>query len=97
MKAAEAFNRKLDGIRLLDPDSARVEVIPCSVYYLRGVATRRILDDMEFDDEDGEEEEYAVIVEPRIFNKFEKWNSNNGVSLLPDNWHEVVSTRTLST
>mmetsp|Transcript_1147 Transcript_1147/g.2960 ORF Transcript_1147/g.2960 Transcript_1147/m.2960 type:complete len:138 (+) Transcript_1147:1262-1675(+) len=61
-KCAEAFNRKLDSIAVLDPDTARVSILPCSVYYLRTEERGGI----------------AVIVEPRFFGKFQKWNSNNG-------------------
>lgn len=33
-KAAQEFNDKLNGIRRLDPDTARVSFLDCSVYYL---------------------------------------------------------------
>ncbi len=61
---AEAFNKKLDSISTLDPQTPRVSFINCSVYYL----------------EDDQRGEFAVIVEPKLEGKFEKWNNNNGVS-----------------
>lgn len=33
-KAAQEFNEKLDGIKRLDPETARVSFLDCSVYYL---------------------------------------------------------------
>lgn len=63
-KAARSFNSKMDSIVTLDPDTARVSFLPCSVYYLN----------------DKEKGKYAVVVEQRLFGKFQKWNSNNGVS-----------------
>lgn len=33
-KAAQAFNAKLNEIRRLDPDTARVSFLDCSIYYL---------------------------------------------------------------
>uniref|UniRef100_A0A7S3V8N3 Alpha-type protein kinase domain-containing protein n=1 Tax=Chaetoceros debilis TaxID=122233 RepID=A0A7S3V8N3_9STRA len=59
---AKAFNQKLDSIPNLDLDTARVSFIDCCVYYLNH-KTRG---------------QFAVIVEPRLDGKFEKWNNNNG-------------------
>jgi hypothetical protein len=61
---AEAFNKKLDSISTLDPQTPRVSFINCCVYYIS-------------DDEHGEK---SVIVEPKLDGNFEKWNNNNGVS-----------------
>lgn len=59
---AKAFNKKLDSIATLDPETPRVCFIDCCVYYLacekRG--------------------EFSVIVEPKLEGDFEKWNNNNG-------------------
>jgi hypothetical protein len=65
-KTAEAFNAKLDTIQNLDSETARVSVLPCSVYYVN---------------EPSRGGRIPYIVEPRIPPEdFEKWNSNNGVS-----------------
>ena len=63
-KAAEAFNAKMDSIRTLDSDTARVWFLPCSVYYLK----------------DPKKGDMVIGVEHRLFGNFQKWNSNNGVS-----------------
>lgn len=63
-KAAAAFNAKLDSIKLLDADTARVAFLPCSVYCVS----------------DPENGKLALGVERRLFGQFQKWNSNNGVS-----------------
>jgi hypothetical protein len=64
-KAAVAFNEKLDGIAFLDDDTARVAFLDCSVYYMS----------------DPEKGEHSVIVERRLDGHFQKWNTNNGVSI----------------
>eukprot|EP00978_Attheya_sp_CCMP212_P000899 scaffold1948_cov52-Attheya_sp.AAC.2 len=61
-KAAVAFNENLDGITLLDDDTARVAFLDCSVYYMS----------------DPEKGEHSVIVERRLDGNFQKWNTNNG-------------------
>lgn len=65
-KVADAFNAKLDSIKTLDEDTARVSFLPCSVYVLtdpnKGVLTAH--------------------VERRLFGAFQKWNNNNGVRTL---------------
>lgn len=58
---AEAFNRKLDSFPSLDPDTVRVSFIDCYVYYLT----------------DRTHGESAVVVEPKLEGRFEKWNNNN--------------------
>lgn len=58
---AEAFNRKLDSFPSLDPDTVRVSFIDCYVYYLT----------------DRAHGESAVVVEPKLEGRFEKWNNNN--------------------
>ena len=63
---AEAFNDKLDSIPNLDPDTPRVSFIDCCVYYLT----------------DAKRGQFSVIVEPKLEGRFEKWNNNNGVSLI---------------
>jgi hypothetical protein len=63
-KAADAFNAKLDSIKRLDADTARVAFLPCSMYCVT----------------DPEMGKHALGVERRLFGKFQKWNSNNGVS-----------------
>jgi hypothetical protein len=68
-QVASAFNYKLDSVVKLDPDTARVDFLPCSVYWLR--SNDKVL---------------KVIVEPRLFGKFQKWNSNNG-------WTKQISPR----
>jgi Alpha-kinase family len=90
---ANAFNQKLDSIRLLDPDTARVEFVRCSVYYLRDENNTTGANNTENNTDTTDirnatdEEEYAVIVEPRLFGKFQKWNSNAGVR----KWSRFVS------
>ena len=64
-KLAELFNSKLDAIPKLDPQTARVEFLACSVYTLKDAKAGI---------------SHSVLVEPRLFGKFQKWNSNNGVS-----------------
>lgn len=61
-ECAEAFNRKLDSFPSLDPDTVRVSFIDCYVYYLN----------------DRNHGESAVVVEPKLEGRFEKWNNNNG-------------------
>lgn len=63
-KVADAFNAKLDSIPRLDPDTVRVSFLPCSVYRIN----------------DREKGVHVLGVENRLFGRFEKWNSNNGVS-----------------
>lgn len=63
-KAAHAFNAKLDSIPRLDSDTVRVSFLPCSIYRIN----------------DPEKGVHALGVERRLFGRFEKWNSNNGVS-----------------
>eukprot|EP00957_Ditylum_brightwellii_P150154 11434391-Ditylum_brightwellii.AAC.1 len=60
--AARAFNDKMNEIPALDPETARVSFLDCSVYYLTNE----------------NDEESAVIVERKLEGKFRKWNSNNG-------------------
>ena len=61
-KIASAYNQRLDSIRRLDSDTPRIEFVPCSVYRIQH--------------HDGTA--LAYVVEPRLFGKFSKWNSNNG-------------------
>ena len=63
-KTEKAFNAKLDTIPNLVSDTARVSFLPCSVYYLNHPT----------------EGLKPYIVERKITEDFEKWNSNNGVS-----------------
>ncbi len=60
--AAMEFNKKLDSIASLDPDTARVNFLNCSIYYLNHPTKG----------------EFSVIVEDKLDGKFEKWNNNNG-------------------
>lgn len=64
-RAADAFNAKLDSIQRLDPDTVRVSFLPCSMYIVN----------------DPEKGRHAIGVERRLFGYFQKWNSNNGVSI----------------
>jgi len=61
-KTEKAFNAKLDTIPNLVSDTARVSFLPCSVYYLNHPT----------------EGLKPYIVERKITEDFEKWNSNNG-------------------
>ena len=65
-KYAIEFNSKLDTIHNLDPETARVSFLDCSIYYLN--------------EPNGEER--AVVVERRLQKTFKKWNNNNGVSFI---------------
>lgn len=61
---AEAFNAKLDAMPNLDPFTARVSFVNCSVYYIDDKVMGKI----------------AVLVEPKLDpTKFKKWNNNYGV------------------
>jgi len=60
--AAQSFNKKLDDIFNLDPDTARVKFLDCSIYYLTH----------------SQKGEFAVIVERKLEGSFQKWNNNNG-------------------
>jgi len=63
-RIAEEFNSKLDSIKLVDERTPRVDVLDCSIYYLK----------------DKNLGELATLVEPRLdHNKWHKWNANNGV------------------
>jgi hypothetical protein len=62
---AEEFNKKLDLIKSLDPDTPRVTFLECSVYYVQAEG----------------QTESALLVEKKLDGKFTKWNGNNGVSL----------------
>jgi len=64
LAVAIEFNKKLDLIRKLDPDTPRVLFLDCSVYYVQ---------------KDGNAES-ALLVERKLDGKFTKWNGNNGVS-----------------
>ncbi len=61
-KYAIEFNSNLDTIHNLDPDTARVSFLDCSIYYLN--------------EPNGEER--AVVVERRLQKTFKKLNNNNG-------------------
>lgn len=62
-RIAEEFNSKLDSIKLVDERTPRVDVLDCSIYYLK----------------DKNLGELATLVEPRLdHNKWHKWNANNG-------------------
>lgn len=60
--AAIEFNKKLDSIKNLDPDTARVNFLNCSIYYLTHP----------------EKGQFSVIVERKLNGTFQKWNNNNG-------------------
>ena len=63
---AKEFNMKLENIPLLHPDTPRVSFLDISVYDIICHTGNR-----------------SLLVEPLLDpNKFQKWNSNNGVSLL---------------
>jgi len=62
LRLAEMFNKKLDSIPRLDPDTPRVTFLDCSVYYT---------DDLNCG-------EAALLVERKLNGKFTKWNGNNG-------------------
>lgn len=66
--AAKDFNKKLDSIVNLDPDTARVDFLHCSIYYLTHP----------------EKGEFAVIVEQKLDGRFQKWNNNNGWHICED-------------
>lgn len=59
---AHEFNKKLDSLKNLDPDTARVSFLNCSIYYLTHP----------------EKGDFAVIVEQKLDGHFQKWNNNNG-------------------
>ena len=62
-RIAKEFNAKLESMNV-DPKTPRVDVLDCSIYYLK----------------DKYLGELATLVEPRIdHNKWHKWNANNGV------------------
>jgi len=62
LAVAIEFNKKLDLIKKLDPDTPRVSFLDCSVYYVQ---------------KDGDAES-ALLVERKLDGKFTKWNGNNG-------------------
>jgi len=64
---ADAFNAKLDAMPNLDPFTARVSFVNCSVYYINDKELGKI----------------AVLVEPKLDpRKFKKWNNNYGVRMM---------------
>jgi hypothetical protein len=65
MSLADQFNEKLESIPRLDSSTPRVSFLDCSVYYIPLP---------------GSNEQLAFLVEPKLNGKFQKWNSNNGVS-----------------
>ena len=76
---ANAFNEKLDNLKILDKNTARVSFLDCSVYSLQ-------------DKKIGEK---LLLVERKLDQKFQKWNNNNGAFLESNNkldkGHELIT------
>ena len=59
---AKAFNEKIDNLKILNRETARVSFLDCSTYYIDGEGLEKKL----------------LLVERRLHQKFQKWNNNNG-------------------